>query len=354
MARGPSDEEILEAVEAYAARRGITTRLSSPGTADLSRQSLLDFRVVRCIETRDEHPMREPGSRGEIADRPTYTDIRTYPVDPPTDPERAQRWVLVRRGSLDEVLCADCHGGTNKCAACGGRGRHDCPRFVDCAECQGGPDACWECEGTGRSRTRRATASRHPYATAQDRAARATCARCRIPDVACPECRGRRQLDCPACKKTGYVQCEVCEGTKRVTHQECQGTGRFTVWTEGIVDRTPHHDKERQLGRLDLRRSTGNLGEWRKVVLTKATDKLPDDLDDAHRVLITPHLAVHKGEWRAARHSATFPWSASRCTPTRTATTTPSPPTPASRSPPGPPGNASATSPRSPWPRRSS
>ncbi|MFD3620317.1 hypothetical protein ACFWWT_34780 [Streptomyces sp. NPDC058676] len=296
MVREPSGEEMLQAVEAHVARRGLTTRLTSPGTADLTWQSLLDFRVVRSIETRGERPMREPGSRGEIAGRPTYTDIRAYRVDPPTDPERHNGLLLVRRGTLDEVLCGDCHGGTNECAACGGRGRSDCPRFVDCAACQGGPDACWECEGTGRPRTRRSTASRHPHATAGERAARATCTRCRVPDVACPKCRGRRQLDCPACKKAGFVECEACEGTKRVTHQECQGTGRFTVWTEGFVDHTPHHDKERQLGRLDLRRSTGNAGDWRETVLTKATDKLPDDLEDAHRELVTPRLAVRKGE----------------------------------------------------------
>lgn len=67
-------------------------------------------------------------------------------------------------------------------------------------------------------------------------------------------------------------------------------------WTEGFIDQTPHREKERQLGRLDLRRPTGNAGRWREAVLTRATDKLPDDLEDAHRNLITPRLAVREGE----------------------------------------------------------
>ncbi len=78
MAGEPSGEEVLQAVEAHVARRGITTRLTSPGTADLTRQSLLDFRIVRSIETRGERPMREQGSRGDIAGRPTHADIRAY------------------------------------------------------------------------------------------------------------------------------------------------------------------------------------------------------------------------------------------------------------------------------------
>ncbi|KUN92348.1 hypothetical protein [Streptomyces resistomycificus] len=297
MGREPSGEDMLEAVEAHVVRRGVTTRLTAPGTADLTWQPLLDFRVVRCVETRGERPMRRPGGPGEVADRPTYTDVRTHRVHPPADPGRHEVHLLVRRGSLDEVPCDGCRDGSNECGACDGRGRRDCPRFVDCSGCQGGPDSCWECEGTGRPRTRRATRPRHPYATTLgERPARTTCKRCRIPDVACPKCRGRRQLDCPACDKAGYVECEQCAGTRRVTHQECEGTGRFTEWTEGWVHHTPHHDKERRLGRLDLRRPTGGLGAWRTAELTSATDKLPDDLDDAHRELITPRLAVREGE----------------------------------------------------------
>lgn len=293
MARVPSDTEILEAVEVYARRRGVSARLADPGAAALTWQFLLDFRIVRSVEERGERPMREPGSRREeLAGRPTYTSIESYRVAPPDDPERHDAWRLVRRGSLGEERCEKCKGGTNSCGACGGRGVRDCPRFVDCPVCQGGPDACWECEGTGR---RRAGRPAHPYAAAPS-AHRVLCTRCRTSQVACPKCGGRRQLDCTTCKKTGSVQCGTCEGTKRVIHQECEGTGRFTVWTEGYINQSPRREKERRLGRLDLRRTTGNAGRWHETVLRGAADELPDDLDEADRTLIDPLLAPRKDE----------------------------------------------------------
>jgi hypothetical protein len=296
MAGRPSDAEILQAVEAYAGRRGVAGRPTDPGAAALTWQTLLDFRIVRSVETRGERPMREPGGRDDIASRPTYTAIDAHRVPPPADPEQARTWLLVREGSLGEERCENCDGGKNKCTTCGGRGVRDCPRFVDCPDCEGGPDACWECEGTGRSRSRRAPHHLRARTTAADRAARVRCARCRVDDVACPKCRGRRQLDCPACQKSGHVQCTACEGTKHVTHQECRGTGRFTVWTEGHIHHTPHRSRERRLGRLDLRRTTGSTGHWDETVLRKTTDKLPDDLDESDEALIAPHLAAREGE----------------------------------------------------------
>lgn len=301
MAGGPSDTEIREAVGVHAGRRGITARVTDPGAAVLTRQTLLDFRIVRSVETRGERPMRQPGDRrAELADRPTYTSITAHRVAPPADPSRPVALLLVRRASLVEEWCEDCDGGTNPCAACGGRGGRDCPRFVDCPACQGGPDSCWECEGTGRSRSRRPPRLR-AGTTQADRAARVRCERCRTSEAACPTCRGRRRLDCPDCGKSGFVRCDVCTGTKRVTHQECEGTGRFTVWTEGWIQQTPHHEKERRLGRLDLRRTTGSVGRWQETVLRTATDKLPDDLSETDHALLTPHLTRRDGE--VARHA---------------------------------------------------
>ncbi|MGC0403127.1 hypothetical protein RKD27_005771 [Streptomyces sp. SAI-126] len=307
MAGRPSDTEILEAVEAHAGRRGVAGRLTDPGAAALTWTILLDFRIVRSLETRGERPMREPGSRDDIANRPTYTVLDSHPVPPPDDPEQARSRLLVREGSLDEERCADCDGGTNKCGPCRGRGVLDCPRFVDCPVCEAGPDACWECEGTGRPRSRKPPRPRagtnaadraRPRAgtSAADRAARVRCARCRIDDVACPKCRGRRQLDCPDCRKSGQVECTACSGTKRVTHPECRGTGRFTVWTEGWIRHTPHRARERRPGRADLRRATGNTGDWHENVLRRTTDKLPDDLDESDEALIAPHLTPRKNE----------------------------------------------------------
>ncbi|MET7688931.1 hypothetical protein ABZT06_13320 [Streptomyces sp. NPDC005483] len=295
MAGRPSDAEVIEEVEAHARRRGVAGGPTGPGAEAPVWQVLLDFRIVRSIETRGERAMREPGSRDDIAKRPTYTAIGSHPVPAPTDPEEAGARLLVREGSLTEEQCADCHGGTNKCEACRGRGTRDCVRFVDCPLCEGGPDACWECEGTGRSRSRRPPHLR-AGASAADRAARVRCARCRVPDVACPKCRGRRQLDCPACHKSGQVECAACSGGKRVTHQECRGTGRFTVWTEGWIHHNPHRARERRLGRLDLRRPTGNLGRWHETVLRRTTDKLPADLDESDEALLTPLLTPRKNE----------------------------------------------------------
>jgi hypothetical protein len=295
MAGRPSDAEILEAVEAYAGRRGVAARVTEPGAAALTWEVLLDFRIVRSVETRGERLKREPGSRDDLASRPTYTAIDAHRVPPPAEPEQARTWQLVREGSLREEQCKGCDGGTNKCGTCGGRGVRDCARFVDCPLCEGGPDACWECEGTGRPRSRRPSPPR-AGTSAADRAARVRCTRCRIDDVACPKCQGRRRLDCPDCKKTGRVECTACAGAKRVTHQECRGTGRFTVWTEGYIHQKPERAKERRLGRRDLRRATGNTGHWPETVLRKTTDKLPDDLDESDEALITPHLTPRKGE----------------------------------------------------------
>ncbi|WP_405525362.1 hypothetical protein OG426_21000 [Streptomyces canus] len=161
MDRRPSDAEILEAVEAYARRRGVPDRPTGPGAEALTWQVLLDFRIVRSVETRGERPMREPGSRDDIASRPTYTDIDSHRVPPPDDPELSRSRLLVLGGSLGEERCADCDGGTNRCGTCGGRGVRDCPRFVDCPVCEGGHVECTassgtkrvthqECQGTGR------------------------------------------------------------------------------------------------------------------------------------------------------------------------------------------------------------
>lgn len=291
MDRRPSDAEILAAVEAYAGRRGIAAALTDPGGPGVRWQTLLDFRIVRSVETRGERPMREPGSRDDLASRPTYTDIRTHPVAPPSDPEKSDAWLLVRQGSLDEERCGKCDGGTTKCGDCDGRGVRDCPRFVDCPVCEGGPDACWECEGTGRRR-----AGRPARLRSGSPAHRALCTRCQARNAACPKCTGRRQLDCPDCKKKGYVQCGTCKGTKRVSHLECAGTGRFTVWTEGWIHQNPHREKERRLGRIDLRRTTGGAGQWQETILHAATDKLPDDLEEADETLIAPRLTPRKDE----------------------------------------------------------
>ncbi|GAA2420081.1 hypothetical protein [Streptomyces glaucus] len=297
MATDPSDEEFLQAVEEHVFGRGGTVRLTLPGAAALDRQQLLDARIVRCIETRETRDRRVPGlRRAEIAERPACTDLAAHPVDPPDDPARSRTLTLVRAGSLDEIVCEGCEGGTRDCEACGGRGGRDCPRYVDCDVCEGGPDACWECDGTGTPRTRGAARAARPRP--QDAAKRATCARCERPEVACPKCLGRRHLDCPVCDRSGRVPCRGCGGRERIRHTPCAGTGHFTVWTEGIIRHTPDAKEVKRLAPLVVRMPTDATGDWRETRLTSVTDKLPDDLDPAHRALLEPELAVRDGEVR--------------------------------------------------------
>ncbi|MEU9329758.1 hypothetical protein AB0D91_39290 [Streptomyces canus] len=50
MDRRPSDAEILEAVEAYARRRGVADHPTGPGAGAPGWQVLLGFRIVRSVE----------------------------------------------------------------------------------------------------------------------------------------------------------------------------------------------------------------------------------------------------------------------------------------------------------------
>ena len=151
---------MLQAVERRVSRPGATSRLTAPGAAALSWQSVFECRIVRSIERRDERRRRAKGRQSGLANRPTYTDLATHPVKPPADPAIPQRLELVQAGSVAEEPCGDCVEGKKDCDACGGRGGRDCPRHIECDTCHGGPDACWECDGTGHPRTRRARATR--------------------------------------------------------------------------------------------------------------------------------------------------------------------------------------------------
>lgn len=287
MARKPSTEEMLQAVGQHVARHGITVRLTSPGTADLTWQPLLDCRIVRSVEARNESPMKAPGRRGDIAERPTYTDLAAHPVDPPADPGTSQRLELVRAGSLEDIVCEGCEGGRRACGRCTGGGRLACEEFVRCAGCGGGIDACWECDGTGRPRSRGRPAEPRPA----DGPQRARCSRCHRPDAACPKCLGRGRTECTVCRGSGSVECPACRGAGRLRHAECAGTGLFTAWTGAVVSHTPEVRKVEQAAPLHLRQAADGAGDWRRTVLTSAAEKLPDDLEPAHRAMITRHLA---------------------------------------------------------------
>ncbi|GAB7108619.1 hypothetical protein JCM4814A_69330 [Streptomyces phaeofaciens JCM 4814] len=286
MATAPSEEELLQAVERYASRRGAVM-----GTASLTWQSVFECRIVRSIERREERQVRAKGRKRPGA--PTYTDLAAHPVTPPLDPGTRQEVVLVREGSPAEVECGDCVRGKRDCAACEGSGRRSCPRHVECAVCRGGPDACWECEGTGRPTTHRARRTAPRPEGAPERSA---CRRCERPEVACPGCLGERRVPCPACRGTGAVTCGTCRGARRLRHQECGGTGVFTEWTQGVVTHTPDTDQVKAARYPFLSRL--RKGRWHAAELTRATDKLPDFLEDVHREQVEPLLARREGEVR--------------------------------------------------------
>ncbi|MER5430712.1 hypothetical protein [Streptomyces sp. NPDC002588] len=294
MATTPSREEILQAVERHVSRRGAGVALTSAGAADFSWQSVFECRIVRSVERREETHRREKGRQSAPAKRATYTDLDTHPVPPPGDPARTQRFVLVREGTLDELVCEDCEGGRKDCDVCAGRGGQDCPRHVECEVCHGGPDACWECDGTGHPRSRRGrkTAVRPQGAEEPERAA---CRRCRRPDVACPNCLGERQTRCPVCTGSGTAPCTACKGAKRVRDEACGGTGRFTVWTEGVITRTPHTEETKVSAPPFLRIRTD---KWHDRTLNTVDAELPGFLEDEHHKLATRLLIARDGEIR--------------------------------------------------------
>lgn len=77
MATRPTEEEILAAVERQPAGRRISTRLTDPGEASLTWESVLECEIHRSIEERGTEGRRTakgPLSRnGRIAERPTCT-----------------------------------------------------------------------------------------------------------------------------------------------------------------------------------------------------------------------------------------------------------------------------------------
>ncbi|MEU1179417.1 hypothetical protein ABZ464_17515 [Streptomyces sp. NPDC005820] len=308
MATRPSDEEILQAVERQlAARRRINTRLTDPGAASLVWESVLECEIHRSILKRDVGPRKAKGplSRNRhIVERVTCADLEAYVVEPPADPAQRQVVHLVQEGTLDEVPCGDCEGGTQSCGTCDGRGRVDCPAWIVCEVCRGGPDTCWECDGTGTPRTRRARGGTRPRREGtRERAAE--CKRCHAADVACPKCSGDWRWECPACDGKGHLRCGTCNGDKRVRHKGCDATGRLTVWTGATITHEPHHDE------LPVKRYSGRLrsGDWHREILTSPHEDLPDFLEDGHAKRLAPLLQKREGEVRRRVHIRLLPFA---------------------------------------------
>jgi len=289
----PSDEEMLQAVERYLAGRGNPARLVAPGTAELSREPLLDFRIDRRFEERHPGvPRRVAGKKlKQISKRPTYTDLATHHVPVPSGFLPSPPVKLVLAGSVAEVPCPDCAAGKRDCETCGGSGTQDCPKAVTCDGCGGGADACWSCGGT------RNRGSRKPPANPQARAKTRTdwCRRCGERDVACPKCVGSQTMTCPDCNGKGRGPCGACEGAKRLEHKPCGGSGFFTTFIEAVITHPVESDQEQVPAPLHLRWPTSRAG-WRRAHLNNAIDKLPADLPETLRTRVEPKLALAERE----------------------------------------------------------
>ena len=282
----PSDEELLQAVESYLSGLGRSARLIVPGTATLTKHPLLDFRIVRRFEERRGGlERRVPGRKlKQMSKRPTYTDLATHPVDVPPGFARTPPVKRVLAGSVAEVPCGDCDGGTRACEGCRGSGTQDCVKTVTCDGCGGGSDACWSCGGT------RNRGSRKPPANAQVRTD--WCRRCGKHDVACPKCVGYGTMTCSVCDGKGHRSCDACKGSKRVQHKPCEGTGAFTTFTEAEITHPVRPHEERVRAPAHLWWPTRWRADWRKQHLNKVTDKLPADLPDPLRAQIEPQLPL--------------------------------------------------------------
>lgn len=286
---------MLQAVERYLSVRGEpSVRLMAPGTADLSREPLLDFRIDRRFEVRrDGVQKRVPGRKlKQISRRPSYADLATHPVDVPAGFTPSPPVKLVLEGSVAEVPCPDCSAGKRDCDGCGGSGTQDCPKSVTCDGCGGGADACWSCGGSRNRGSRRPPA----HVQAQARTRTDWCRRCGERNVACPKCVGSQAMTCPECNGKGRRRCDACNGSKRVQHKPCAGTGFFTTFVEAVITHPVESDRERVPAPAHLRWPTHWRAGWREKHLTNVTDKLPADLPEPLRALVEPQLALAEGE----------------------------------------------------------
>ncbi|MDX3458112.1 hypothetical protein PV396_40300 [Streptomyces sp. ME02-8801-2C] len=286
----PSDEEVLQSVERYLSGRGNPVRLVAPGTAELSRQPLLEFRIDRRFEERHPGvPERVPGKKlKQIAKRPSYTDLATHQVPVPAGFQPTLPVRLVLAGSVAEGPCPDCAAGKRDCDTCGGSGTQDCPELVACDGCGGGSDSCWSCGGNRRP------GSRKPPPNASPRTD--WCRRCAAPKAACPKCVGFQTMTCPVCDGKRRRKCEACNGAKRVRHKPCEGTGFFTTFIEARITHPVESEQERVAAPAHLRWRTQWRAGWREKRLHRVTDKLPADLPETLRGQVEPQLALAERE----------------------------------------------------------
>ncbi|MGW4507274.1 hypothetical protein ACWENO_21845 [Streptomyces sp. NPDC004436] len=231
------DDEVLKAVQSRIESRGKPLAGPLPGASTITWHSLLKGQIVRSIESRSEKKRLHRGPL-DLSDRPVYETLGDHRVPPPRDPAKPYSRKLVRRGSIDDRLCA-CGNGVVRCRRCEGEGTVRCAPRQRCHSCRD-TTCCLLCGGDGRSALKPAGKQAGPPAhTAADTADRGRCMECGEPGVACVTCRGRGRVTCPTCQGEGSKPCPDCAQDGTVTHTHCAGTGRTVEWTEGVITRTP-------------------------------------------------------------------------------------------------------------------
>lgn len=288
------DKEVLEAVQGHVGKRGEALPEPLPGDSTITWHSLLKARVVRTVESRSEDRRFCRGPI-DLSDRPVYDTLSGYRVPKPQDPAKPRTWKLVRRGSVDDRLCA-CGNGQVRCQRCEGAGRIRCEPRQSCASCKDST-RCLLCDGAGRSALR---PSRTPAATSTPHATghtvdRIRCYECGEPDVACSACRGRGSILCTLCQGDGSRPCPDCAGDGKVTHEYCAGTGRTVEWIEGIITHTPKTDEIKlpEPGTLPWARKLADQhATWTQTTLVNSAP-LPalvhQDFGSALKPLLRPH-----------------------------------------------------------------
>ncbi|MFB7271043.1 hypothetical protein [Streptomyces sp. NPDC056244] len=269
---------------------------SAKGSARIERHQLISLEMVRSIETRENKPDEEKPGEFDLSGRQRYTDLGSFPVDPPKDPWKAMRLDLVREGSNQVINCV-CDGGKTTCGPCEGRGWQKCPPTLVCPECLDGIP-CVSCAETGK-RPRGGTKPRPAQqqtgtGSTDEPGKRVTCAVCSGPDAACHACQGRGKIKCSKCDASGKVDCVHCSASGRIKHPQCGGLGKNTRWDGAVIRHTPHPaplelpEQDWPTRSVRARLDSGDA-VWEPLVI-KRGEEVPDGVDPVHRTRLARHL----------------------------------------------------------------
>ncbi|CAP15195.1 cysteine-rich protein (plasmid) [Halobacterium salinarum R1] len=179
-----------------------------------------------------------------------------------TDSETNNCTVCSGDGNVTQP-CPDCHGGTNECNACHGKGT------ISCSNCTGGTYRCSECGGSGTEACSECSGGTNPCGECGSRGTQ-PCLNCDEGQVTCSTCEGNTVVPCSTCDEDGTVPCSHCEGDNQLVYAEA-GEVSYQTSTEKEL----HSD-------LGVDREMFNKGS---VESTKTETK------------ISPETADRGGEW---------------------------------------------------------